>query len=448
MMVIIHGWSDGSRSFTKLAKFLRETRADDDVVDLYLGDYISMDDQVTFDDVRAAMQRAWLDTGLPTAPRSVDVVVHSTGALVVRYWMTHFYTPAKNPIHRFLMLAPANFGSPLAHKGRSFVGRVVKGFKSAKRFQTGSHILKGLELASPFSCQLALQDRFGDETWYGPGRILGTVIVGTDGYTGISAAANDAGSDGTVRVSTANLDPLCLTMDFCTDPLHPTFEITPPKGRTAFFRVPGLNHSTVALKGRDIKASSGLRDLIKAAITVEDGTFDAFCEQSDAHSRKVREEQAGKAYTQAYQNTVVHLSDSFGADVEDYFIELFAKRAHNARASDVDKSLTAHLQEDVLCSVHAYGDNPSFRSLYFNVTELRKLLIDKGHNLYVAVTAMPDLGESGVVGYRTLGYNDIGSIKLNPKETAAMFGPDRTVLVSLKLRREQDPSVFQFRKDD
>ncbi|MGV8690956.1 hypothetical protein ACV35Z_33425, partial [Pseudomonas aeruginosa] len=48
----------------------------------------------------------------------------------------------------------------LAHKGRSFIGRVLKGWN---RFvgQTGTQVLKGLELGSPYSWQLAERDLFG-----------------------------------------------------------------------------------------------------------------------------------------------------------------------------------------------------------------------------------------------------------------------------------------------
>ena len=445
MLVIIHGWSDNSKSFTKLADYIGELPGHGEVHQLFLGDYVSMDDEVTFDDVREAMERAWHDKGLPTAPRSVDIVVHSTGALVVRYWMTCFYAADNNPVRRFLMLAPANFGSPLAHKGHSFVGRVVKGFSSPKRFQTGTHILKGLELASPFSFELAKLDRFGNETWYGPNRILATVIVGTEGYTGISAAANEVGSDGTVRQSTANLNPVKLEMDFATDPQHPTFQLDQPKGRTAFFRVDGLNHSTAALKGRDVSASDELRKLIASALAVDDDDFEAFCDRSDQYSSDLRKRQEEKKYTQAYQNTVVHLCDNLQHNVEDYFIEVFAKRNSNDTASAVDNKLTKEIQEEVLQTVHAFSDDASYRSLYFNVTEMNKRLVEKGRDLYIAITAMPDLSKNKVVGYKTLGYNDIGSIRLTQKEIQRLFAPDRTVLVNFRIRREQSEQVFVLR---
>ncbi len=246
MVVIIHGGSDTHASFTRPGRTLADEGVAPDVAHVRLGDYVSLDDDVTFDDLTEALQAAWKKEGRLAGARSVDVVVHSTGALVVRYWMTTFFTPATNPIRRLLMRAPANFGSPLAHKGRSFIGRIVKGFKSERRFNMGTHILKGLEMASPFSWDLAGRDRFDTETWYGPGRVLCTVLVGTAGSSGISSAANQNGGDGTVLVSTASLNPAKIVLNFATDPRKPTMGFADANGATAFARVPSDNHRTLA----------------------------------------------------------------------------------------------------------------------------------------------------------------------------------------------------------
>ena len=163
-----------------------------------LADYISMEDEVRFDDIVTAMQAAWDRHGLPTETGSVDAIAHSTGALVIRDWLQRNYEPERAPIKHLLMLAPANFGSPLAHKGRSFIARVYKGFIATRpkgeAFETGTEILKGLELASPYTWGLANRDRFGpDGTMYQPGNVLCTVLVGNTGYRGISSIANEDG---------------------------------------------------------------------------------------------------------------------------------------------------------------------------------------------------------------------------------------------------------------
>lgn len=440
MLVIIHGWSDTGRSFAHLGRRLVEEGIAPGVRHVRLGEYISLDDDVTFDDLADALQKAWRDEALPTRRRSVDVIVHSTGALVVRHWMTRYQRPAANPIRRFLMLAPANFGSPLAHKGRSFIGRVVKGFKSDKPFQTGTHILRGLELASPFAWALAMRDRFGGERWYGPGRILATALVGTAGYGGISAAANEPGSDGTVRVSTANLNPGLVSFDFATDPQNPRLSFTDPDGPTAFARIDDENHSTIAFKDGGPRSDLTLH-YIRRALEVTDAKFEAFCTELELQNEASRGAGAAEESTQAYQDTVVRVTDDHGVSVRDYFLEVFGKSEDESR---VDDRLTSRIQEDVVTTVHANDENASYRSLLLNTTELLRIVAEAGRPVFVSLTAMPDLRTTKSVGYSTIGYDDVGSIKLTPARLAKFIQPDRTVLVDLRLHRYQEDAVFRF----
>lgn len=444
MLVIIHGWSDTYESFLALGNQLVARNIATDVTHIRLGDYVTLDDDVTFDDIVAALDAAWKKEQLPVAPGSVDVVVHSTGGLVIRHWLTTFHSPDSNPVKHLLMLAPANFGSPLAHKGRSYIGRVVKGFKSDKPFQTGTHILKGLELASPYSWQLALKDRFSGAPWYGPGRMLCTVLVGDSGYTGIAALANEAGSDGTVRLSTANLNPLLIRMDFSRDPQHPAIVIKDSAklcGSTAFARLQGINHGTITMQ-EDTPESRKVLGMICMALTVDDAGFPKWIADLDKISMKARDASADDAYRQGYQNSVVCLKDDFGSLVADYMVELFAKKGDGTGPDD---DLTAALQEDVITTTHVYGDCHAYRSLLINTTELIQQFTAAGHPIHISVSARPDIRETGTVGYATFGYDDIGSIRLTPEEQGVIFKPDRTVLIDIIIRREQTDRVFRFR---
>ncbi|MEJ2043100.1 MAG: hypothetical protein P8X74_21930 [Reinekea sp.] len=59
-----------------------------------------------------------------------------------------------------MMIAPANFGSPLAHKGKSFIGRVTKGFNGSKVFETGilyESIMLRPALSSPVTLVVTAQ---------------------------------------------------------------------------------------------------------------------------------------------------------------------------------------------------------------------------------------------------------------------------------------------------
>ncbi|HEY2345975.1 MAG TPA: hypothetical protein VGH80_08830 [Xanthomonadaceae bacterium] len=443
-LVIVHGWSDTAASFDHIAERLIASGLKLDVATIRLADYVSLNDTITFADLREAMMTAWRNQGLPLDPRSVDVIVHSTGALVTRDWMTTYFTPATNPINRLVMLAPANFGSPLATMGRSLIGRIVKGFGSDLPFQTGTQILKGLEIASPYSWELAKRDRFDpDNTWYGPGRVLCSVLVGTSGYTGISALANKPGTDGTVRVSTANLNPQLVTADFSTDPLQPTFKSIPCNGRTAFLRIADENHGTIAQGGT---VATTLGKIIQA-LGVTDATFDVFADQWDAASAAARDAVSDDdhAFAHGYQNTVVHLVDDQAQPVTDYIIEAYVPKAgaDTSVASNIDDDATQYVQEKIIADAHPWTDDNSYRALLFDCTRLKAKLIDPGRSMEISVTAHPQLQDKSA-GYRTFGYNDIGGILLDASRMGQLFVPDRTLLLDMTIARYQQ-DLFTFR---
>ena len=223
-VVILHGWSDTSKSFRNLAGFLTDQGFD--VVDLWLGDYISMDDDVTIADVAKRMEAVITDhVASGKLSRTFDMVVHSTGGLVARRWIVDFYADRNRrcPLKRLLMLAPANHGSPLASMGKSMIGRIFKGARNF--FHTGTEMLNGLELASPFQWDLVQRDIFSDEPGapavygFGAGLVSPFVIVGSHPYGGMRRIVNEnGGSDGTVRVAAANMNAHGLTLDFSRSP--------------------------------------------------------------------------------------------------------------------------------------------------------------------------------------------------------------------------------------
>ena len=89
-IAIVHGWSDSSASFHALRDFL--TANGHAATELWLGDYVSMDDDVRIEDVAKRMQRVIQESiaaGQLTAP--FDLIVHSTGGLGAREWVMSFH---------------------------------------------------------------------------------------------------------------------------------------------------------------------------------------------------------------------------------------------------------------------------------------------------------------------------------------------------------------------
>src|ERR1017187_4808697 len=222
-VVILHGWSDTSDSFAPLANFLKARGFQ--ILDLFLADYISMDDDVSIEDAAKAMQAAVEGkiAGTELKP-PFDLIVHSTGGLVARTWLSAYCagtSPKQMPVQRLVMIAPANFGSKLADVGQTILGRVVKGWDQG--FHTGKLMLDGLALGSPFQWDLASRDLFAldagdDAPIYGADLVWPFVIVGSMPYQHrLRQMVNENGSDGTVRVAAANLNAYGATLDFTRD---------------------------------------------------------------------------------------------------------------------------------------------------------------------------------------------------------------------------------------
>jgi len=437
-LVIIHGWSDNARSFMRLARLLQDRLKITPKI-ISLANYVTMDDQVTYPDLVTAMSRAWQREGLPTKPGSVDVVLHSTGALVVRNWLVDNYTPTTAPIKNMVMLAPANFGSSLAHKGRAFYGRIIKGFNSRKLFQVGAKLLLGLELASPYAWDLAFRDRFGSKVFYGPSKILCTVLIGNSGLHGISAAINEPGSDGVVRISSANLNCAHLDADFHDNPLKPTYTLKQSNGQTAFGIMDGENHDTIAAKDKGPKNPATLENIV-TGLTIKDNQFSKWCNELNAANNVVIQQNINNDYKHCFQNSIVSVKDQYGFHVDDYFLEFYSEdERHNW--------FTELFHTDIIRSTHPYQLDKSYRDLYMNTTKLYNALDNKVDQIHISLTAMPQY-QPGVnmVGYRTFTEQDIGAIQVKRNQIKKVFAQNRTLLTRITLRREQADSVFEFEK--
>ena len=242
------------------------------------------------------------------------------------------------------MLAPANFGSPLAHKGRSLLGRVWKSFitkrPEGQHFETGTQIHKGLELGSPYTWRLAERDRFGrGGTMYQPGNVLCTVLVGNAGYDGIRAIANNEGSDGTVRISTANMECVRIKASFPANPdvvgHDVIYDMEASSGSTAFGVVDGYNHGSITLSHRRSDSVAQLKGTrrdgplfahIVEALTATDHEFEAWLGRLAAHNDALLPKTVTSSDKKhGFQNTVVHVEDQYGVGVEDYLLEFYEK---------------------------------------------------------------------------------------------------------------------------
>jgi hypothetical protein len=213
-IVLIHGYSDKGESFRTWVNKLTERGYDRQ--NIHVCSYETLTNEVTISDIAEGLDRALRERIGLNDDEQFDAIVHSTGMLVIRSWLT-VYAKRRDRLKHLIGLAPATFGSPLAHKGRSWLGGIFKGRKEIGPdfLEAGDRVLDGLELGSRFTWDLAEKDLFGKMPFYGPHDDTPYVFIfcGTEGYGGIRKLINDPGTDGTVRLAGCGLNVRKINVD-------------------------------------------------------------------------------------------------------------------------------------------------------------------------------------------------------------------------------------------
>src|SRR5690348_2639820 len=199
-VVLIHGYSDRGESFLRWRDAL--VTAGYDAHDIPVCSYQTLTNEISVKDIAEGFDRALRERAGLSASEPFDALVHSTGMLVLRDWLTT-YDERRDRLRHLVALAPATFGSPIAHKGRSWLGALFKGRRELGPdfLEAGDEILDALELGSRFTWDLAHHDLIGDEVTYGPTRStpFAFVLIGAQGYSGLKKLIGEPGSDGVVR---------------------------------------------------------------------------------------------------------------------------------------------------------------------------------------------------------------------------------------------------------
>lgn len=433
--IILHGYSDEGSNFVNLAHFLEDHGID--VVSIRLGNYITLEDTVTIQDLAAAFEVVLESKGIARGAGDIDLIVHSTGSLVAREWMTRFYLERDRPcpVRHYLMLAPANFGSPLAAMGKTMVGRIVKGWKSG--FESGRAVLTALEMGSSYTWQLAQRDLFGPKSFYDPSICMAAVFVGSKPYgKGLRKLSDRNGSDGTVYVCTANLNATAATFLFGGKD-DPT--IVRPWPRTAqpvaFAAFPDRDHTSIKNPDTGTKA---LGRMITRFLSLQTkAEYDAFLTDCDALTATTLPPNPKEEIYHRYQNLVSRVTDDLGHPVRDYFLEFYEKARSPADETKID-DLMVQIHTEVLESVHKFGPDPSYRSLLFDLTDLERTLGTK-KKLMFSLSAAP---VSELVTYRSgKDANDVSELAVSGRG-ASFWRPNETMLADIVIKRQQAERLF------
>lgn len=350
-LVLIHGYSDSGDGFLHWRNALiKKQNLNPDTV--HIVNYISLSNELTICDIAEGLEHALHQAGLAT-DASFDAIVHSTGMLVIRAWLAR-YSSMNRPrrLRHLVALAPATNGSPVAHKGRSWLGALVKGSKNWKGpdfLEAGDEVLHALELGSPFTWDLAEKDLFGHGNTArfrkGPESPFVFTFCGDADLGRVASLATQAlgtkieGSDGVVRWAGAALNSRRLIVDF-TDSSDSgagagltTQSISPWSNQDNILVLwPGLNHGTIMKPEED----SPLLDLVSEALDVNDDA--GFTTWNDRAVQKADLERGSARAPAPWQQFVIRVVDERGDGVTDWSIGLGIQKkgARSLRAVKVD----------------------------------------------------------------------------------------------------------------
>ena len=454
-LLLIHGYSASGLDFTNLYWALVARKIEVEL--LNVGNYISLNNEITIEDISEGLQRAISLTQLNQC-EEFDAIVHSTGMLVVRAWLAHQKkAPGKNPRLRQLKhlvgVAPATWGSPQAHKGRTWLGALVKGSKipGPDFMNAGDLVLDGLELGSKFTWDLAHADLLGPEPYFGTGSDTPyvSVFIGNTPYKGIASVANDPGTDGTVRWSGCGLNTRKIMLDLTQTP---TDAQGLPRNRVTVSEWANdsrLNVPILAVDDRDHGSlvsdpDPGMVDRIASFLDV--GTIDKYNDwlnEAQTWSAPAREKMLkSKGHLFAlwetndldgWQQFVVRARDTHGDPVTDYMIEVFELAADEK---------TWQRAEEISVDVHPYGADPSYRCLH---VQLPKGITTNPKPMQIRFQASTG---TQVITYQGYGSNDVKmemradsdpvTIEITDAlkdKQATLFHPFTTTLVEIVLNR-------------
>lgn len=436
-LILIHGYSDKGDSFKNWKQKLIETGRYAPA-DVHICSYRSLTNEVTIKDIAEGFDRALRIYAGIKPNQSFDAMVHSTGMLVLRSWLTLYSRAAR--VKRIIALAPASFGSPLAHKGRSWLGAIFKGNRERGPdfMEAGDLVLDGLELGSKFTWDLAHTDLLGEKIFYGSGTDTPFIFTfcGNKQYGGLRGAITSApGTDGTVRWAGCTLNTRKILLDFTKPPTEKRFDISDWKAdeRTnlAMPLIPleGYNHASIIEE-----PGSELVQMVTDALEVENvNDYTAWI----AKTAKLVE-QAGHNM-QKWQQFIVHATDERGDGIKDFNLQLYKCKNGGDCANDND-------WEPVRIEVHAYSTDNSYRSFHVNLDDLRhneliglkmEFMASSGTNLLGYLEYIPVTDSVYNIDAQPTFSLDLTPLLNNSEYT--FFYPFTTTLLEVKLNREPLP---------
>lgn len=451
-VVIVHGWSDKAESMrTSIGALLTKQNARRqqpiDALTLHYVDYNSLEDQANLEDIAEGLYtelkaHGLLDAGVPP----LHFITHSTGALVVRQLLKQFaWANIAGHVDRVFYLAPANFGSPLASKGTSLLGRLAKGNRQFEDFnEVGVQILSALELASPKQWELAEYDLFAPSgTLYGDGRIRACVITGARPYGGIRKLINEDGTDGTIVVAGAGLQSRIFTLDLVRVKNHGE------DVKAAWLTTPDLPNVPLAIHADCDHATILENDDVASFILTtlaDDPNHTTLQDRAVQFTTQYQHLQQQPDFQQFY----FRLRDDRNMPITDYhmlfdvwdrskisneLVSGFACIDAAAQRSDEEERRSSILDDLLKKNAHTHGAAPEYRRFLLDVRAVNDLLTTNGAPTHVITMSIEASAGDKQIAYHTKPFERMVVFDPSAKDGIALFYPNTTTLVDVRVDR-------------
>jgi hypothetical protein len=448
-IIFVHGWSvTQTATYGGLPRWIGSQSPEFSVEEIYLGKYVSFVDTVAVDDIARAFQQALRDALGEEISKGFACITHSTGGPVVRQWMSLYYQGRLEqcPLTHLVMLAPANHGSALAQLGKGVLGRLKATLLEG--IEPGEKVLNWLELGS--SSAWHLNDTWLEYNLTPVGRyafVLTGQRIDHSLYDQLNSYTGEPGSDGVVRVASANLNFGLIRLHQETDGSLKQFGIK-RRPRTAFGVLPGRAHSgeqigiirsvNMANAARHPTARWVLRCL---RVTSAEDYFE-LCKDLDEltiqtqRDEKVEEVKkifgARKFITSRYSMLIFRFIDDRGDILTDY--DLYLTGGPKYSPDDLPTGFFIDRQRNKL--------NPGTLTYYVDHDVLRRGLNREKMEGRIGflVIARPSESQDALAFYRKLEFQS------GEGELANILKPNETLMVEVELRRFVDVNVFRVEK--
>ena len=437
------------------------------VQEIFLSRYISFDDQVRLNDVAKAMQHA-IQQQIPADKRFV-CITHSTGGPLVRNWHHLFYENSNQacPMSHLIMLAPANHGSALAQLGKGRLSRLKSWFDGV---EPGQQILNWLELGSEEAWRLNVNYIINGMKQISAEGFFPFVISGQSIdrklYDHLNTYTGEAGSDGVVRLASANLNnrylllqqkqPVKQNGNWSADEL--TLIESHDSGETAFRVIKGKSHSGDAMgimksvrKEIADEKSKELIDVIFDCIKVKDHIgYTNIIQKFKSETEEVQKQEKFEIentlfrkntyFNDRYTMVIFKLTDQEGGAITDFDLLLTA-----GESDDPDLLPTGFFADRQINRLNA-----STLTYFFNYDIMKgceAIYSSKGDLLRTSQPGIQHLGitikprpENGFVRYLPC------KIKASADLLERALQPNSCTHIEIVLQRILSKELFQFEK--